>query len=75
MALAVKLPFVWFAMIVEPYSRDLRLPRRSFSVGGTSDSLHALAMLHYEIDALKQIDIAKHVAFYGDDIGVFPFAD
>ena len=41
----------------------------------TAGLSNALAVFDHDIDALEQIDMAKCVAFHGDDIGVFARAD
>jgi hypothetical protein len=35
--------------------------------------LHPFAVLHHGIDALEQGNLLQHVAFYGDDAGIFAF--
>ena len=38
-------------------------------------SLPSFAVLDHDVDVLKQIDMAQHVAADGDDVGVLAFRD
>lgn len=39
------------------------------------NSLPSLAVPDHDVEVLQQIDVAKHVAADGDDVGVFALGD
>src|SRR5690606_32869612 len=50
------------------------LPRRAYT-RRDAVPLHHRAVLHDEVHALEQADVAQHVATHGDDVRVLAFAD
>ena len=37
--------------------------------------LHAFAVFDDQINALQEVDVLQHIAFYGDDVRELAFAD